>query len=198
LDTDNNICYYRARYYDPTSGRFPNEDPDRFGGGTNLYTYVANNPIVLVDPLGLCWIYQQSTGNLYYNPYLFNTPLFPGLNFVQPTIYSPGSTYVGQGYAGTGSGNNNPIDQDVHYYGPPPQGFYNIGPILPKGPGRTGKNVLHLTPDPGTDTWGRTGFYIHGDNSCGCHTASEGCIILSPNIRNKIGHSGDPCLEVVQ
>lgn len=174
-----------------------NEDPDRFGAGVNFYTYVANNPIAFIDPSGLCWIYQQSTGNLYYNPYVFYTPLLPPLSFTQPTIYSPSSTYVGHGYSGSGSGLNNPIYQDVHDYGPPPQGYYTIGPMLPNG-GHMGPNVLHLTPDPGTMTWGRHGFYFHGDNSCQCHTASQGCVIMPPNIRNKIANSGDPCLEVVQ
>jgi hypothetical protein len=93
---------------------------------------------------------------------------------------------------------NSPINQNVHSVGPPPLGYYTIGPMLPKGPGKTGKNVMKLTPDPGTNTYGRTGLYIHGDNPCGCHTASEGCIILPPDIRNKISHSGDRCLEVVQ
>jgi RHS repeat-associated protein len=37
----------RARYYDPQSGDFITEDP---GGGTNLYDYGSNDPIVNVDP----------------------------------------------------------------------------------------------------------------------------------------------------
>ncbi len=50
----NGLYYMRARYYDPTVGRFISEDPLGFGGGdVNLYAYVMNNPISLIDPSGL-------------------------------------------------------------------------------------------------------------------------------------------------
>lgn len=49
-----NLCYYRARYYDPGSGRFLSEDPVRLrSGGTNFYVYAASNPNNFIDPLGL-------------------------------------------------------------------------------------------------------------------------------------------------
>ncbi len=51
----NCAVYYRARYYDPTIGRFISEDPIQFGGsGTNFYAYVGNRPTSLKDPYGLC------------------------------------------------------------------------------------------------------------------------------------------------
>lgn len=46
--------YYRARYYDMTSGRFISEDPIGFKGGDNLYAFVKNNPLLLRDPKGTC------------------------------------------------------------------------------------------------------------------------------------------------
>jgi RHS repeat-associated protein len=46
--------YYRARYYDPSAGRFLGEDPLRLQDGLSLYSYVHNNPANLVDPDGRC------------------------------------------------------------------------------------------------------------------------------------------------
>ena len=45
--------YYRARYYDQTTGRFLSEDPIRPDDGVDLYIYVSNNPVSFTDPLGL-------------------------------------------------------------------------------------------------------------------------------------------------
>jgi RHS repeat-associated protein len=53
LDSETGLYYYRARYYDPSAGRFLSEDPARFVGGINAYPYVSNNPVDLVDPMGL-------------------------------------------------------------------------------------------------------------------------------------------------
>ena len=52
-DTETGLYYYRARYYDPTIGRFVSEDPVAFDGGGNFYRYVNNSPVGLADPLGL-------------------------------------------------------------------------------------------------------------------------------------------------
>ena len=45
--------YYRARYYDPSVGRFISEDRIELEGGINLYRYSNDNPITLADAFGL-------------------------------------------------------------------------------------------------------------------------------------------------
>jgi RHS repeat-associated protein len=50
-DAESGFYFYRARYYDPETGRFMEEDPIP---SINQYVYVANNPALLNDPLGLC------------------------------------------------------------------------------------------------------------------------------------------------
>jgi uncharacterized protein RhaS with RHS repeats len=44
---------YRARYYNPTTGRFLSEDPIGFLGGINEYIYADDDPEDFSDPLGL-------------------------------------------------------------------------------------------------------------------------------------------------
>jgi RHS repeat-associated protein len=53
FDTETNLYSYRARYYDPTSGRFLREDPLGFLAGVNFYAYAFDSPINWTDPMGL-------------------------------------------------------------------------------------------------------------------------------------------------
>ncbi|MEW6429715.1 MAG: RHS repeat-associated core domain-containing protein [Thermodesulfobacteriota bacterium] len=65
MSEPNGYYYMRARYYDPQVGRFISEDPLGFDGGDlNLYAYVGNNPVMGVDPLGLC---EQNNGIDYFD-----------------------------------------------------------------------------------------------------------------------------------
>jgi len=53
FDTETNLYFYRARYYDPATGRFLSEDPTYLLGGINVYNYVGNDPLDNVDLFGL-------------------------------------------------------------------------------------------------------------------------------------------------
>ena len=50
LDSNTGLYKLGARYYDPTLGRFTQQDPS--GQEVNLYAYAGNNPINNVDPSG--------------------------------------------------------------------------------------------------------------------------------------------------
>ena len=59
-DTETALYYLKARYYDPTVGRFINADEVNYldpetVGGLNLYAYCGNNPVMRVDPNGNAW-----------------------------------------------------------------------------------------------------------------------------------------------
>lgn len=54
-DSSEALYYLRARYYDPTIGRFLSQDPIAVQSGIpDRYSYVANNPVNQTDPSGLC------------------------------------------------------------------------------------------------------------------------------------------------
>ena len=50
-DTETGFIYLRARYYNPSVGRFISVDPAK--DGLNWYAYCGDNPVVYVDPWGL-------------------------------------------------------------------------------------------------------------------------------------------------
>jgi len=52
-DPEGALTYMRARYYEPTTGRFLTEDPAR--DGANWYAYCANNPTNRSDRTGKSW-----------------------------------------------------------------------------------------------------------------------------------------------
>ena len=120
------------------------------------------------------WTYKQSTG----------------------AVTRADGVVIGDGYSGNGPGYNNPLSEDHIDVGPIPAGQWTIGPFF-DDPGGKGPIVAHLTACKGTETFGRTGFMIHGDNAAMNHTASEGCIILRRPLRQQIADSGDSSLEVI-
>lgn len=119
------------------------------------------------------WIYAQKTGVLRRN-----------------------GQAVGTGYSGFDNGKNNPDMQAIHDVGPIPQGEWTIsGP--PFNTAEHGPFVLRLEPSATTDTFGRSGFLMHGDSIQAPGTASKGCIIMPRLIREQVWNSGDTALEIV-
>lgn len=168
-----------------SGGLYVESDPiGLYGGSYSPYVYANGNPIIYVDPFGLCWVYSQSTGQL--------THVDPDGN----VDYTANG-----GYSGYGQGLNNPAMQSIQAQqhgdpaGPIPQGQYSIG-----GPyynPRTGPMTMNLTPINGNNALGRTLLRIHGDNAAHNHTASTGCIVEGANVRNRIANGNDNCLQVV-
>jgi RHS repeat-associated protein len=54
FDKETGLQYNRARYYDPSTGRWMSKDPIGFAAGdTNLYRMTGNHPNMATDPSGL-------------------------------------------------------------------------------------------------------------------------------------------------
>ena len=52
-DTETGLNYNYHRTYHPNIGRYVTPDPIGLSGGMNLYVYAENNPVGLIDPVGL-------------------------------------------------------------------------------------------------------------------------------------------------
>jgi len=126
----------------------------------------------------MTWRYEQRTGRLLHYETDEST-----------------AERIAIGYAGAGEGKNNPEMQDVHNVGPLPVGTYTIE--APSDTKTHGPYVLHLTPAPENEMFGRSAFLIHGDSKVDPGNASEGCMIFARTIRERIWASGDRQLEVV-
>jgi RHS repeat-associated protein len=94
FDTETNLYFYRARYYDSATGTFISEDPLGFAGGRNDYDYVSNNSTASADPSGLeqkkcCadqnFSFSEGSGN-------FSAPDLQDL--VETSVGEAGNTYV--------------------------------------------------------------------------------------------------------
>ena len=75
-DAESDLLYYGHRFYNPSTGRWPNRDPLGELGGINLYGFVRNSAVNLYDPLGLT---IPGTGPGAYPPY------------TQPPLPTPGT-----------------------------------------------------------------------------------------------------------
>lgn len=118
------------------------------------------------------WTYEQGTGRMLHN-----------------------GVFIWTGYSGHDGGRNNGAMQRMAKVGPIPLGRYRFG-VASDGHPKLGPYVIPIWAMQGTDTFGRFGFFLHGDDAE--HDASEGCIIKSPKTaREMIGESGDNDLEVI-
>lgn len=92
-------------------------------------------------------------------------------------------------YAGAAGHYNDSSKECVKNKGPLPRGTYTIG--TPYNSAKTGAFTLPLTPDKNNSMCGRSSFLIHGDSISNPGMASQGCIIASKHVREKIWESND-------
>ena len=65
-DEETGFVYFGRRYYDPSIGKWLTQDPLGLKAGPNLYAYVLNNPLTLVDQYGLIDSDTQHTSKAYH------------------------------------------------------------------------------------------------------------------------------------
>lgn len=191
--------------YSPTLGRWTRPDPAGYVDGPNLYEYVQSRPVDLTDPTGLtpaCKINGQelvltfdgetlsgggekwaaasgkpsNVGRTYYTGSEI-PPAWRGM-----VDKSPKTTTYQFFY--------HQNQQKIKDQGPIPEGTYTFEVCEENSSknrwrhyldsllgGAWGQYSYSLSPAQGTNTFGRSGFFIHGGQRWG----SEGCIDLRNN-----------------
>jgi RHS repeat-associated protein len=164
FDTETNLQFSRARYYDPLAGRFVSEDPIQFDGGANFYRYVGNSPTDFTDPFGLAqcvYSISQHTMTCTEN--------------AAPPVGPTWQLQVGPNDVSSGLENckDQPSCTGIHDVGPIPPGKYKMNPD--DRPGH--QNWVRLEPQPTISVWEfwkRKGFALHlGTFSLGCINVSK-------------------------
>jgi hypothetical protein len=108
----------------------------------------------------MSWIYEQLTGNL-----------------IDPT-----GELQGKGYSGQPPHVNDADSQEMANWGPIPEGLWQAVELIPESKTH-GPYAIRLEPYPETETFGRSGFLMHGDSVIHPGFASDGCIIQSRDVR---------------
>lgn len=99
-------------------------------------------------------------------------------------------------WAGFGAAANDPARERDQMVGPLPAGIYKMG--KPYQHPKLGRFVMNLDPLPGTNTFGRSLFRFHGDNTTPApRDASHGCVIDSYAVRERADREADRLLKVI-
>lgn len=191
VDDATGLTRLGGRDYDPADGRWTAKDPLVFGGGTpNLYSYAGGDPVNNTDPFGL------SADTLHYDG-------------SSAWLVNDDGKEVWRGPATSGRPGSTAGDEGKTDFGPIPEGTYTLNPSeistvtgwdfvkrglsgIPEGHlwSDWGNNRVRLHEAAGTNTFGRSEFFLHGGRSpgsLGCIDVGTGESSLFPLLK---GHSG--------
>lgn len=102
---------------------------------------------------------------------------------------------LARGYSGQPPHTNVTEDEALHDRGPIPRGDWRVGRAVDSA--QLGPVAVHLEPMPSTQTFGREGFYVHGDSVTAPGFASHGCIIVARAAREILAANQGATVRVV-
>lgn len=103
---------------------------------------------------------------------------------------------IGKAYSGKKEAIGQTDKENVKGVGPIPEGDWHISNWTSDG--HLGPVISRLTPIDVPKLYGRSGFYIHGDNKSVNFSASNGCIIMNRKMREKIRDSKASVIKVIK
>ncbi len=166
------LAAYRA--YDPTMARWISRDPIGEMGGINLYGYVRNNALNLVDPLGedATLVFDRAAGTL------------TAIDNQTGATATATNVFSGNVFA------NDPAHEADPFEGPVPAGIYLLGEAYEHGPGPGDQTWYHLYGPDGQGGY-RDKFPVRDPqgnivyrDSINLHTgrASDGCVTVTSDV----------------
>jgi RHS repeat-associated protein len=97
------LYHFRARWYDPITGRWLSNDPIGISGSLNQFAFVANAPVLSVDPYGLCGT-RARTQNQWGPPLRTHSYELAGVSAALIVGVTGDISYVGDTHGNRGIG----------------------------------------------------------------------------------------------
>ncbi|MEI8573349.1 DUF2778 domain-containing protein [Methylomonas sp. LW13] len=167
-DQETGWHYNYHRYYQPDLGRYLQSDPIGLTGGINTYPYALNNPLKYIDPKGLTSLYYDTASQILsvYPEQPSQSSYFLTATSGRPDCIGCDASTPNKG--AIPSGNYTLNAQDISN----PNAIGDLIRNLPGVGADWGDWRGPLTPNRGTNTFGRSGFFLHGGSIKG----SAGCV----------------------
>jgi len=99
---------FRARWYDPETGRWLSKDPIGISGGFNQYVFCGNNPVMFVDPWGFCEV-ESTKIEIFGAGVAATLGAFGSVGVIWDTEGNFGLTFTGEVGVGVEAGLNSAL-----------------------------------------------------------------------------------------
>ncbi|TAN35301.1 MAG: hypothetical protein EPN23_11330 [Verrucomicrobia bacterium] len=101
------LYYFRARWYDPVTGRWLSNDPIGISGGLNQYVFCADNPVNFRDPQGRVWVQIAGAllgagANYVHNFSAYVNGKISGWQYTQSVLFGAGAGFISTVVPGAG------------------------------------------------------------------------------------------------